>query len=208
MDYSLLAINGSADELSVTGADFYRLPAAAVARDEMTKETGAINCGEIGWTDEELLVPSGDGRRRYRQIHQQQTASAGRRLVIREKRKKGTQVQVRTGFSWMQNSFSVCEGSRLSSRHGDVTTCVVTIEADDDFVTAFDTKPKLFVVNKGDCRYQRGDLERLSERIKKRICLRFTLSWKESRPFVKSTRTFAEGLSHNQNGTRCQGCQS
>jgi hypothetical protein len=43
---------------------------------------------------------------------------------------------------------------------------VVTVEADDDFVTAFDTKPKLFVVNKEPAGTA-GDLERLSERIRK-----------------------------------------
>jgi phytoene dehydrogenase-like protein len=160
----LFALKGSADELSVTGADFYRLPAAAVARDEIDQETGAINCGEIGWTDEDA-GPSGDGEEDIvESINSEQQAQD--EAIVREKRNKGRKSKFETGFSWMQIAFPSAKDPSFASRHGDVTTCVVTIEADDDFVTAFDTKPKLFVVNKATAG-TKGDLERLSERIKK-----------------------------------------
>jgi hypothetical protein len=164
----LFALNGSADELSVTGADFYRLPAAAVARDEIDIETGAINYGEIGWTDEDA-GPSSDGEEDIvESINSEQQAQGDGKgdSIVREKRKKGRKFKFETGFSWMQIAFPSAKDPSFTSRHGDVTTCVVTIEADDDFVTAFDTKPKLFVVNK-ETAGTKGDLERLSERIKK-----------------------------------------
>jgi hypothetical protein len=160
----LFALNGNADELSVTGADFYRLPAAAVARDEVDQETGAINCGEIGWTDEEA-GPSSDGEQYVvESINSEEQARD--EAIVREKRKKGRKSKFETGYSWMQIAFPSAKDPSFTSRHGDVTTCVVTIEADDDFVTAFDTKPKLFVVNK-ETAGTKGDLERLSERIRK-----------------------------------------
>jgi hypothetical protein len=164
----LFALNGSADDLSVTGADFYRLPAAAIARDEIDQMTGATNYGEIGWTDEEA-GPSGDGEgdivesiNSEQQAEEEGTSDS----ALREKRKKGRKSKFDTGFSWMQIAFPSAKDPSFTARHGDVTTCVVTVEADDDFVTAWDTKPKLFVINKHTAG-TKGDVDRLLERIKK-----------------------------------------
>jgi hypothetical protein len=192
----LFAINGSADELSVTGADYYRLPAAALARDEIDQETSSINYGEIGWTDEEAST-SGVGEEDIVDINSEQQAQGDGNgdSTVWEKRKKGRKSKFETGFSWMQIAFPSAKDPSFASRHGDVTTCVVTIEADDDFVTAFDTKPKLFVVNK-ETAGTKGDLDRLSERIKKDLFEIYPqLEGKVDHSEIRGP--FQKGLSHN-----------
>ena len=57
----LFALRGSADDLSVTGADYYRLPGAALARDHVDPQTGAVTLGEIGWSDEPTPEGTSDG---------------------------------------------------------------------------------------------------------------------------------------------------
>ena len=66
----------------------------------------------------------------------------------------------------MQISFPSAKDPSFESRHGKITTCVVTIEADDDFVTPFETKPKLFAIQKHKTEAS-GDHQRLMERVKK-----------------------------------------
>ena len=54
----------------------------------------------------------------------------------------------------------------MEERYGKITTCVVTVEADDDFVVHYDTKPRLFsiVPNKVNDTGNRG---RLIEKVKR-----------------------------------------
>jgi hypothetical protein len=159
----LFALEGSADDLEVTGADYYRLPNASVARDVFDSSTGTVSYGEIGGAsdssaDEESkdIVEStnedGTG---------EEVALAGERKHKHRKRCKFD-----AGVSWLHISFPSAKDPSFESRHGKVTTCVVTIEADDDFVTPFETKPKLFVINKATAG-TRGDIDRLTERVKK-----------------------------------------
>ena len=79
--------------------------------------------------------------------------------------KKKQRDKFETGFSWIHISFPSAKDPSFKSRHGNISTCVVTIEADDDFVTFFDTKPKLFAIQKG--KENSGDLQRLVERVRK-----------------------------------------
>jgi hypothetical protein len=66
----------------------------------------------------------------------------------------------------MQISFPSAKDPSFESRHGKITTCVVTIEADDDFVTPFQTKPKLFAIQKGKGKTH-SDYQWLMERVQK-----------------------------------------
>ena len=63
----------------------------------------------------------------------------------------------------MKVSFPSAKDPSWQDRHGDVSTCVVTIEADDDFVQMFDTKPKIYSVLKAG----NGERERLRDRVLK-----------------------------------------
>lgn len=191
----LFALNGSADELSVTGADFYRLPAAAVARDEVGPG-GIITHGEIGWSDEEAGAGNIDEGDMVEAINsEQQTNEEGKADTnVRDKRKKSRKSKYETGQSWMQIAFPSAKDPSFASRHGNITTCVVTVEADDDFVTAFETKPKLYVINK-ETAGTKGDLDRLQERIRKDL-LEIYPQLEGKVDHCESRGPFQRGLSH------------
>ena len=64
----------------------------------------------------------------------------------------------------MKVSFPSAKDPSWVDRHGSVSTCVVTIEADDDFVKEFDTKPMIYsVLNKSGS----SDMERMSDKVLK-----------------------------------------
>ena len=152
----LFLLRGSAKDLNVTGADYYRLPNAALAQDAMDSATGQIKLGTVGGNSdndqaEEAPVNQTDD-------NTQLTDAA------KNKAKKSSKNKYECGSSWMQISFPSAKDPSFQSRHGDFTTCVVTIEADDDFVTPFDTKPKLFAVQKGKGQTH-GDYKWLMERV-------------------------------------------
>jgi hypothetical protein len=153
----LFQLKGSASDLDVTGADFYRLPAAALAKDSVDTVTGEVRLGEIGGraaqsTENEIQVES------VNQDPSNDEAKAETR--------KSQKVKYEAGSSWMQISFPSAKDPSFESRHGKITTCVVTIEADDDFVTPFDTKPKLYAVQKGKGPTH-SDYKWLMERVQK-----------------------------------------
>lgn len=170
----LFALQGSAGDLSVTGADFYRLPAAALARDHADPTTGAITLGEIGWSDE--ITPERQANTAGVQVDNvntddnaddaDQSGTRGKRTKAAEHTKLPSRVKFDAGVSWMQISFPSAKDPSWEERHGKVSTCVVTVEADDDFVVHYDTKPKLFsiVPNKVNDTGNRG---RLMEKVKR-----------------------------------------
>ncbi len=153
----LFALKGSAKDLNVTGADFYRLPNCALAQDEMDHATGQVKLGMIGGNDNS------------EQVEEAAIEKAGATESAdddAEKPKKSSKNKYDCGNSWMQISFPSAKDPSFESRHGKVTTCVVTIEADDDFVTPFETKPKLFAVQRGKG-VTHGDYKWLMERVQK-----------------------------------------
>ena len=158
----MFALDGSAQDLELTGADFYRLPAAALAQDEVDPMTGQVKTGEIGWVDEERK--NDEGEVKVEEINQDSSQNPQESPVTRDDKKKGRD-KFQTGVSYLHISFPSANDPSFESRHGKVSTCVVTIEADDDFVTLFDTKPKLYSIQKG--KENSGDLQRLMERVRK-----------------------------------------
>lgn len=144
----LFALDGSAKDLDVTGADFYRLPSAAVARDSINSETGEVVLGEIGGgvadddkDDDEVKIDEVN--------HEPVGESHALTSKTTSKPKKSRRVKFEAGRSWMQIAFPSAKDPSFESRHGKITTCVVTVEADDDFVTPFDSKPKMYVIQRG-----------------------------------------------------------
>ena len=64
----------------------------------------------------------------------------------------------------MKVSFPSAKDPSWQERYGSVSTCVITIEAGDDFVRMFDTKPKIYsILNHGSS----GEIERLGDRVLK-----------------------------------------
>ena len=170
----LFALQGSADDLSITGADYYRLPAAALARDQVDSSTGAITLGEIGWSDEvtqERQDDSTDGVAvdNVNTDDGAESAESGgraKRTKAAEHTKLPSRVKFDAGVSWMQISFPSAKDPSWEERHGKITTCVVTVEADDDFVVHYDTKPRLFSIVPNKVK-DPGNRGRLIEKVKR-----------------------------------------
>jgi hypothetical protein len=161
---ALFALNGSAEDLDVTGADYYRLPGAALARDQIDPTTGEIKLGEVGGRDEsheedEVAVDA---------VNQDPSDNpqGSPTLPLPTAPKKQRKTKFDTGVSYIQISFPSAKDPSFEDRHGKIATCVVTVEADDDFVTPFDTKPKLYAVQPGKSEAS-GDQKRLMDRIKR-----------------------------------------
>lgn len=147
----LFGIRGSAKELDVTGADYVRLPNAALPRDEIDSETGDINQGDIGWTNEP------------RPKRTQQTKEDEIPGDDVPQPKKTRQVSFDKGKSWMRISFPSAKDPSFEQRHGNITTCVVTIEADDSIVRRFDTKPIIFLPQQN---YHKDQVVQLAKHVK------------------------------------------
>ena len=161
----LFALRGSADELEVSGADFYRLPAASLAMDSTDPETGVVKYGEIGTAVDSTGEEGGGGGDAVSAAEinaEPKTEQSG----ATRKPKRPRRNKFYTGTSWIKISFPSAKDPSFADRHGAVTTCVVTVEADDDFVHFFDTKPKLYSItkNKG---HGSDDAQRLLERVKR-----------------------------------------
>ena len=183
----LVGLNGMKDELDLTGADWYRLPNATLPRDEMDPVTGQVKPGTIGIDDSDSGDAAGgiEGSEEDGLITES-TASAVGQSPGRGKRSKapaptpgGSSTSTKKpprskfipGSSWMKVSFPSAKDPSWVDRHGSISTCVVTIEADDDFVQMFDTKPKIYSVkNKGG---SSSDMERMSDKVLKDLITTF-----------------------------------
>jgi phytoene dehydrogenase-like protein len=183
----LFALTGSAEDLDITGADYYRLPSASLAYDEADPDTGAVTLGVVGGKDDDednVDEISADAI----------NAPAAEPTAEKTDRpKRAGRVKFYNGESWMQVSFPSAKDPTFAERHGNVSTCVVTIEADDDFVTPFDSKPRLFSFTKKN---NSEASQRLMERVMKDVVdLYPQLEGKIAHCEMRGP--FAPGLSHN-----------
>lgn len=158
----MISLTGNKDDLNLTGADWYRLPNATLPRDELDPMTGQVKFGTIGVDDdntgasEELILGEATDETEATTSH-----TRGKRNKAAPS--KAPRSKFTSGVSWMKVSFPSAKDPSWQDRHGDVSTCVVTIEADDDFVQMFDTKPKIYSVLKAG----NGERERLRDRVLK-----------------------------------------
>jgi hypothetical protein len=163
----LFGLRGNREQLELTGADWYRLPNASIARDLVDSVSGEIQQGLIGeeQTDEEEdMGPNEDKARDENNEKGLKEELNDNNLRGKRFRKvKGRKVKFDTGKSWMKISFPSAKDPSWHQRHGDISSCVVCIEADDDFCQLFDSNPKVFSCIK----YGIGEVERLIERVKK-----------------------------------------
>lgn len=190
----LLVLNGSPEDLNLTGADFYRLPMASVAQDEVDPETNAVKFGQIGVSgqDIEAKIEKAPSRGKTTKA----TAEVEDYVQVSTSNKKKRKVKFDSGLSWIQISFPSAKDPSFSSCYGkNITTCVITIEADDDFVTLFDTKPRLYGFQ-DDKESKSGEYTRLYERVKKDLFGTFPqLEGKIECSEIRGP--FRQGLSHN-----------
>lgn len=179
----LVGIKGSKEELNLTGADWYCLPNATLPRDELDPLTGQVKFGTIGvgdnnGNDNEVGNPKGLGAAavgeasgsssRFEEViglgsvgsrgkrSKSSSASSTTATTINSSSSSKThRAKFTSGVLWMKVSFPSAKDLSWFDRHGNITTCVVTIEADDDFVCMFDTQPKIYSIVKSGP----GDME-------------------------------------------------
>lgn len=169
----LVGLRGNADELSVTGADFYRLPNARIATDEVDEITGQVKMGEIGsdgsgrHADDDEAKAEADGEDKDIDATgtDESSSGTGSGAHHRGKRSRGGGKKHRfdRGVSWMKVSFPSAKDPSWCERYLNMTTCVVTVEAEDEFVTMFDTKPKVYSIHAG--KVGGGEAHRMVEKV-------------------------------------------
>eukprot|EP00526_Cylindrotheca_closterium_P002301 CAMPEP_0113627758 /NCGR_PEP_ID=MMETSP0017_2-20120614/14379_1 /TAXON_ID=2856 /ORGANISM="Cylindrotheca closterium" /LENGTH=945 /DNA_ID=CAMNT_0000538031 /DNA_START=107 /DNA_END=2944 /DNA_ORIENTATION=+ /assembly_acc=CAM_ASM_000147 len=132
----LFGLRGSAKDLEVTGIDFCRVPGAGLVQDELDPTDGQRI---------DNVIP-GDINQESKDATNVAAVKGKHNNEAKELKKAVDKSHVRfeTGASWMKISFPSAKDPSFESRHGNITTCVVTVEADDDFVSLFETKPRLF----------------------------------------------------------------
>lgn len=147
------SLKGSAQDLDLTGADFYRLPGAARALDEIDLNTNIVRHGEIGWEDED-------------EQHVSAPAETMTELSGEDrKRRKHRQKQFEPGVSWMHIAFPSAKDPSFPSLHANTSTCVVTVEADDDLVADMGTNPRVFQAKKSNPKFFLENLKALQKKV-------------------------------------------
>lgn len=140
--YFLYILDGTADDLDVTGADYYRLPGAARAVDVIDASTHEVTQGEIGWIDADERDTNTENGPADASNATEQATSHDR------KRRKPKQKKYEVGVSWIHISFPSAKDPSFLARYRDISTCVVAIEADDEVVTDMATAPRIFSCKK------------------------------------------------------------
>ena len=183
----LVGLNGTSEELDITGADWYRLPNATLPRDEVDA-TGQPKFGKIGVDVEEEEEGGAEGSKEGETIaettvEERPSGGRGKRSkapatstlspATTTSAKKLPRVKFASGTSWMKVSFPSAKDPSWADRHGSISTCVITIEADDDLVRMFDTKPRIYSISNKAAASGNGDLDRLSQRVLKDLMENF-----------------------------------
>ena len=184
----LVGLTGTREDLDLTGADWYRLPNAALPRDELDPLTSQVTCGTIGMMNESSsgtlgilnegeietameisAIESRGGGRGKRSKDDTASSSSTSSSAPSNTAKKMPRFKFTSGSSWMKVSFPSAKDPSWFDRYGPISTCVVTIEADDEFVRMFDTKPRIYSVLKPT-----GDpTTTLGHRVVKDLCATF-----------------------------------
>jgi hypothetical protein len=150
----LVGLNGTKEELDLNGADWYRLP------NSMFPATGQVMSGSIGANEfdgimgmvsqieeSEKMIPVTNSKLFSAPIHN------SRKCLLSK---------FTSGLSWMKVSFPSAKDPSWFDRYGAISTCVVTIEADDNFVQMFDAKPRISsIINKDSGTVVNSDLSHL-----------------------------------------------
>lgn len=141
----LVGLDGTSEDLSITGADWYRLPNASLALDEMDPNTGAVKQGLIG----AQVIDFNEEEEDETKLEEVEGEDTGAKRDKRSKagvapKKKTRRNKFEIGQSWIKISFPSAKDPSWESRHGSKSTCVITIEADDNYVQQFESAPQIF----------------------------------------------------------------
>ena len=192
----LVGLNGSAEDLSLTGADWYRLPNASLALDEMDPSSGQITQGLIGAQVVDYDADETDEAKTGEITNDEDNESTPGKRDKRAKggtasrNKKVRRNKFTMGESWMKISFPSAKDPSWKERHGDISTCVITVEADDSFVQQFESAPKIF----SNIKYGKDDHSHLHQKITQDLAENFP-QLKEKMAFMSMVGPVRKGLS-------------
>jgi hypothetical protein len=185
----LFYIDGDSDELSLTGADWYRLPNASLPFDEKNLETGEVTPGPIGMDDDETDNPEVQpGGEENDEIIENESRDKRTKQV----KKKSRRVGFIPGSSWMKVSFPSAKDPSWKERYGGVTTCVVTVEAGTSFAQMFDLNPRIYSTPKVSL----SEKSKLLEKVQEDVIRNFP-QLKDKIKLRQMVGPIREGLSHN-----------
>lgn len=191
----LFCLNGNSDELSLTGADWYRLPNASLPFDEKNPETGEVTPGHIGQYDneDEDKEVNFDTAINEENDEDEGNESRGKRSKYPNSSKKKTRrVEFTSGSSWMKVSFPSAKDPSWKERHNGISTCVVTIEATSNFVRRFETSPKVYSAIK----FSPSEVGLLIDKVSRDLIDNFP-QLKEKIEVCEMVGPIREGLSHD-----------
>eukprot|EP00554_Chaetoceros_debilis_P014564 CAMPEP_0194121996 /NCGR_PEP_ID=MMETSP0150-20130528/48912_1 /TAXON_ID=122233 /ORGANISM="Chaetoceros debilis, Strain MM31A-1" /LENGTH=972 /DNA_ID=CAMNT_0038814659 /DNA_START=133 /DNA_END=3051 /DNA_ORIENTATION=- len=181
----LVGLRGTSEELSLTGADWYRLPNASIALDEKDEVTGQVKPGLIG----AQIIDREESEEKNEEAESSE-GTRGKRNKTASVPKKAKPVKFNGGSSWMKISFPSAKDPSWKERYSDISTCVVTVEADDDFVQMFDSSPKLFINKKPSS----SECSRFIEKVEKELLNNFP-QLEDKIDFCSMTGPLRKGLS-------------
>jgi hypothetical protein len=172
----MVGLKGTKANLNLTGADWYRLPNASLPYDEMDPTTGQLRFGSIGvdGCDDETTT-EGEATEETETVS---VVGRGKRsktatTVPVAAKKAARRCKFQIGESWMKVSFPSAKDPSWHDRYGPISTCVVTIEACDDFVRLIDTKPQVYSILKGAESSTSSEMGRLMDRVVKDLVQTF-----------------------------------
>ena len=166
----LYGLNGSASDLNLPAADWWRLPSCSLPKDSVDATTGRVTPGNVGGDDQIVNNPDteekkgGEENKKTSETEQPPTESTNSFTldpVSKSAKTKGTTKKFQTGRSWMRISFPSVKDPSWHERHPHMSTCVATIESDDDFCRMINGKPSFAMIGKPSS----GETQRLKERV-------------------------------------------
>jgi len=161
--YITCALNGSASDFNLPAADWWRLPNCSLPKDSVDAN-GMVIQGDMGddyFSDATIdqhedattitATPTTDSNDK----HKENTPTTAEFNVDPNPQKPGhpstrkqtyKKTKFHTGSSWIRISFPSAKDPNFHQRYPNKSTCVITIEADDDFVKCLDTTPKHYAI--------------------------------------------------------------
>ena len=168
----LMALKGSSADLNLPAADWCRLPSCSLPKDHVDSESGQPVPGNVGGDDVAINTEqAGDAPDGEAGSVPASRSTEGFILdTSKANRPKGASRKYHSGQSFLRISFPSAKDPSWNERHPNISTCVATIEADDDFCRMITSgKPNFAMLLKPAT----SDIERVLERVSRDVLAQY-----------------------------------
>lgn len=173
MIHILYGLNGSSFDLNLPAADWWRLPSCSLPQEVIDAMTEPSSPGNGGKNNDVASVAVSEdikvGQAPSEVEQQVSETTVSFSLDHSNRGAKNTTNKFQTGKSWMRISFPSAKDPSWNERHPDKSTCVVTIEADDEFCRMISGKPSFAMMAKPSS----GEIQRLKDRVMRDLLDKF-----------------------------------